>query len=1153
MFTHQKSKEELQKWTFKPYRGVFPSQGSLLNVPSGLDHVSKKGCRSQALSSWASSSLSYIVSAHRGSLSPPQHTSGLTDRTQCSNTMTDVFDLDDVEGSIKSTKIPVYGTTPSEKFMSLIPEKQREAIQMKKLHYIDHMVLNCHMFDRYHTMVLAERVLYHANNLAKYIVDNFKFKLIDANRLIFGMEQPPIADDYIPDAGKMNYPPTNSHAQSKMTSILKYNATADTKQLYISTLANALVLSRWLDSMNLRTEIGQDYTVTIKKIVQINPSTGASVSTYTYYDFRNASKDSEDYNIIESRIKKLGIVHCKHTNPTNIIYMDSHTRQERSSEQPQPKMTAVDLGYTKESLSDFAPVGVAERCPIRYMETSMVPSLFERANGYMTTPTYNSLSEKMEERNQQGSLGAMVKKSIIRDPASALSLIKTLMGEPASAMDVAPLVRMINVINSLSLESAVIDLTPFQFYRNYQKIDHSVHIVNVKRNNIDQMASIAMYLDDFIDYIAGDIELPIMQRLAPQNIDKDWIAIPVTTEILHSRAIVPYTVSFLDSIITDGSINWFFRGVISTIETQSGSEQGMAYTCIPASNTVRIPGVLKFVYVMVDQHGMRNTVEQNTITIAGRDVNIYNRNVNENETTNFNEIFEAYWTAGAYHNILSDYNRAYSHFVKINLLPGVQSLAMSLVAESRLASKQGMLLPPGLPQIPPNKNDYSYQTAVGGGWYLGTSDQFVAAHIDKRSKISAMAGTLDSLLTELDVFGHTFQELLEGYNFSSLSSWLVLPDGEWDLHDDIQTLTTGINARVFLPLTSSHNSKYKVGYTISQSTSLHRLATTLGLYVRDTQHVILYSAPTITAWSHMHSISIQSSMSLALILNNIPLHYWSGTGSFGTDSFSYNQLRTSKNDMLFNILHHSDTLNILSQLNVNTRITDGMELYYNLEVGNIMFFSSVPTHITLLIQWYRKTIEDVYQAESNTIWFLYNRTECSGFQVDQKKPWQRIIAESTIDIARYVPTSFLIGDDKMMLGVWFETIQLLTMRTTSPQTAIHADAYHAYPSTHAPYDIMSPVVDPRRMYVLSTTSQSSDANLLAIAVNNLDWPDPPDVPTSTEVPTPTINTPPEPKNEVQPAASTETAIVRGVVEQTVLPNEGQSRPTLTPLVEDVDV
>lgn len=1151
MIRDKKSQEEAIKWTFKPYRGVFPSQGSLANVPSGLDQVSKKGCRSQSLSSWACCALSYIVTVNRGSDDPPQNknTKRGDENDDCFPTSSAFINDTEKFPGQSATNIPVYGTEPSKRMMSAFSQIQTQMYQMGRLHYIDHMLLSCREWDRYHTMVLPERVMYHCVSLVRYIKkSNGDFNLADIQRLIYGKEvvatDPPSSSPYSDDPISVNYPPRTYDEQVKLFGSDRINKLGkdDTEKHFI--IENAFKLSTWLNKLQMRTEVGQYYGREINHLYLVNMSLGTQIKKIEYFDFRSQTTNSIHVSTLDTRVGNNNIKHCLHRlqTPRESKYDDTNIIQTKHNNNFNPYPP-------KKKWKSYTEVANAGRVPIRYMRTSMVPSYFERENGFVTSPTFNALSEKLEERGQAGSLGALVKRSIIRDPASTLSLIKTLQGEPSSAMDVAPLVRMLNMINSLDLSSVTIDLTPYQFMRHWGSIQSSVQIIN--KNIIEGLPCTSMYLDDFIDYIAGSMQMPLINGLQPNDIDKEWIAIPITTEIAKSRALIPYTLSFLDSKLLDGTINWVFRGFLKTVETEIGDDQGIVYVNIPASNTVRIPGAVKFVYVLVDEHDLKRPDIQNAININGVQIPVYSRTVPNNLTTNFNQIVNWWYRTDNYQLVYSDYMRAYSYFIKTNLLNGVQSLAMAMTAESRLAAKPGMFLYEGEEPNDLERNNYDWSRPVGGGWFLGKNDVYGKTQMVKNGKLHCMAGTLDAMINHLGTIDASVKELVDGYNFTSLSSWLQLPNGFWPTEkSQNQNVDDTIKGVLFSDTTKEEHTL--IGYTIPDSTSLHRLATVLGLYERDREPIILYSCPTITAWSHMHCISIMSSMSIFLVLNNISLHFWSGAGTFRRDSFMYTSMIQIKNECFMNILHHLDTIQTLTDMYMNDWLYLAISLYYGVAVQDRQFLSSVPCHIALFIQWYRKTIEKDYPIESNTIWFLYNGVETAGYGVDQNKPLQKILAHSTSDLTRYIPGSCYVGDIKTLLGVWFESITRMSMTVTNPTSHAHADAFQVYPTTNSPYDVMNTVVDPRKMYILDSTSETSNAAVLSFTVTDLDWPDPPQPPSSGEYKPPAVNLVlPEQTGVLAQRDQMSKVALDAIVKQS--PDEGTLRNPPAPTPSDPDV
>lgn len=1115
--TADKAREELIRWTFKPYRAVFPSQGSLANVPGGLDHISKKGCRQQSLSSWACSSLSYITIMGRGSKDQAQQNVTNNSTRKCDEIDEDPQWEEDITKQAKSVKTLVYGSNPSDRFLSIVDPILKEYYISGRMYYVDHMIMTETTLRRYHTMALAEKILYHIYKLVEYMGKApIGHTIEESLSCIMGKPRSTTVGthEYLDKSDLYNFPPSSIKEQRQRL-IMKKQAEFDDEsdyQMYHRTLENALSLSRWCIKLNLRAPNNFLYTKNIDSIVQFETTNYTAFTTWSLLDFRG---QRDHQTKADTRADKIGNNYClKQFSYSGLQSGSCGSDWGGPRKEYGGTTNKSDATSEKKKIKNFGLMDQVNSIPVRMAKVTSIPSIYERENKCVPSATFNALSEKINDRGQTGSLGALVRRTVIREPASALALIKTLMGEPASALDVAPLVRMCNMMNSLDLTSVNADLTPYQFYRNYVPIDHSIHLA--AKHLAGQLPACFMYLDDFIDYISGSIDMRNITGFLTTSLDKDWIAIPVNSEILESRALIPYVFSFLDSALTDGTVNWVFRGEVETIEPGDDYKQGVIYGTIPASNTFVIPGVRKFVMVLVDQHDMRQPVQEN-YRVEGVDIAIYNRGIpGDFEPTNIMPLRNAYYTTDHYNLVYGDYSRAYSHFMKTNLLSGVQSLAMAMVAEARNAFKPGMYLRPGMTVENPDPNNYDFQSAVGGGWFVSKSEELVATKIanntGRAGRLCGMAGTLDAWEKYCGVLDVPFHRFMSGYNMSSLSSWHLMPNGQWQVRnaDADQMIVPNIPAIVMCD-TKGENNRVTTGYSISQATSLHRLATVLDLYERDDTHVKMYSAPTVTAWSHMHSISIASCMAIYLVTNNISLNMWSGYGFVRLTSFAYEKLRQIKSELFMALVFHCDTLLTLMELLGHQELALDIQLYYRMDPLSTTFWSSTPVHITLFLQWYRKVITRDYDIGSKEIFFIYNGYETLGMQVLQNQPLQRILASVSPDLTRYLPASYYQGDIKCMLGVWFEAIQMLTMALTNPAAATHRDAYQTFPTTCAPIDVLTVTVDPRRMYIVGSDAVGDNAAVLSFVTTDLEWPDPPSVPISGEYKPPsgqTITVPP---------------------------------------------
>lgn len=1103
------------------------SHGCLSGVPSGQDRVSRSGSRTQSLSSWAYTATSYIVAMARGSLDPGPGAQA-SEETSEKSKLIEITTVADVTKEADSYDSVLFGTKMSASTKERLTTQQKRMFKEERLHYIDLMNLSCHALDMYLTMHNGEKIIYHLVLQISQMRMKYSMSLTTLQTMAFGYDTRDVVING--KQSKLLIPPTTMQQQTEQVTKLA-NVLGDEyrypKKVTAgdSALRNPfrqdsellLSLSKMLTLLCLYPPPDSDISKLLSELVLIPKTWDDILRRYEYMNFRNQNNDNKKIiALLKKRVLDVGTWH-KHDSDnitTQVSMLPEHyTMAARSYLRDQEIKNDLNI-------KSYSTVATPSRVPIRYTVVSNVPGTYERANPYVTTPTYTSLAERLMDRSPATTLGPLVRRAMIRDPGSVLALIKTLMGVPASAMDVAPLARMLNQIASMEPDACKYDLTPYQFFRDYRRIDHSIHIVsNVAYS---EMRIVMMYLDDFVDYISGHIPMAVVPGYSPQDIDQEWIAIPITNDMLRSDALVPYVISFLDSRITNGTVNWLMRGEIFSLPTSAqGVRQGVLYNTIPAANLHIIPGVTKFCLVLIDQHsrpdwGMQVEIEQMQVVM-------YNKNAAVVAAQDFSPAWFHFYDTHSLNRVRNSYNKAYRYYTMNNLLPGVQALAMAIAAESYLAQRPGMYIHPVEKITNLNDAGYDYQTPLAGGYWLGSSDNMVPTLHSNGGKTHVLAGSLDALIAMFQANGTDITSAIMGYNGCALSAFHLLSNGVHQLAENPnQQLLNNIPTVILNHVGDGPHMVNVVGYHTTQASSLHRLATSLGLYQRDLTPIEINSVPSILAWTHMHATSIQATTSWFLIKNNIPLHMWCGVDAYANDSFAANIVDSIKREAFIDTVVHNDTLPQLCTIGNDPTIRTNIEDYYSMYTTHHDFWSSTPTHITLLLQWHNKIIQPDYIAEYAYDLFYFNGYEMHGYPIKNDDCVQRVLALTTIDFDRYAPQSIFIGDFKGIHGQWLETVQYLTMSTTAPNIFAHRDTLQFLPSVYTPFDITIQLIDTRRQYIRNTWSLGMSADIMKPKVTGLMWPDPPPA-LAGNFESPALTIPSDTTAEDQPVTATPTA------------------------------
>lgn len=764
----------------------------------------------------------------------------------------------------------------------------------------------------------------------------------------------------------------------------------------------------------------------------------------------------------------------------NSIKRDSDTGDDKSHSIPTIKRPLTDL--------------LVDHIPMRSVAVSTYPLLYEQQQNIPYSPIYGSMSERLSDPTQSGTLGAIVRSANIRDATSFMSLVKALRTNPGSIMDIAPLMRLALLSSALDWDTAASDLTGLQFVRNAFETETIIEIQQKPREYFPNSQVIAMPLDTYIAYMSNGIFLPanVNEGFKPSRVDTTWTAIPMRSALVGQNHIREYIMAFLHSDLTNGSVNWIGKNVY--VDTQTGNpmeptdvsiDQVTHTLRIPASNSVLIPAPKSAVIVLTDVTSANATTE---IDIGGVMVHVWTGNA-----PMIPGDFAALWRAWFVQqniqqirqNLVNAYNEISSRLATLN----TASIALSLTADIITAARPGVAVQShaGQPQ-----SDYDLDTAVSGG--IGFLPNSAQQNFNWVTLPLTYGSQLKGRFNRADIWGAASNHrqikmsTINGFNQASLSSHHLTPSGYCTVEEigaadnPIEVLTAMINPDSYMQAPS---------YQVTTASSIMRVATYVGLIDTHPDSLQFRSAGGLPAWLVMLSVAQSANTALFLATNNMTTAQWSGQYTAADDMHGTAYVAQAKSAIFSEYIIHNMIFRQSTYAGWEYYLADDIRAFYQTDFDSINWWSAsfVPVHLTL--QWANKLGLADFPSIPEVTWFQANGTSMRALPIEEKTSMTKISMTSTIDFSRYNTRIIYCDEIIQLLWCWVDMYSSLSLIQSGSHCKTKTEFLESATTTITPKRVNLPYVDPARVFVINSTSMNKSATVENINVNNIQYPDPP--------------------------------------------------------------
>lgn len=716
----------------------------------------------------------------------------------------------------------------------------------------------------------------------------------------------------------------------------------------------------------------------------------------------------------------------------------------------------------------------SDTIPVRVFSTSCYPTLAEQVTNPERSPLYSSLAARITDPNATGALGSILKSAAVRDAASLLTLVRSLNTNPASYLEVAPLLRSICMITSLNLHCYDSDLTEAQFVREITVNSTAIQIVpRVNRNFTSSI--IAMPLDTFISFMSGKFYPMMPQPFTAIQVDQDWTAIPVRARQVNQHSIIPYIVSFLTSSFWNGTVNIYKNVSYSDTENDQHTVDGRCLS-IPAINSTYIPGVKNAILVLVDETSIDAKPH---ILIQGQQIPIYRGQDNAVQPVNFYNMWTAWYIQDNWRTIQTGTMLAINEICLRLATSNTCSIVKSLAADIYAAARPGMYVPHT------NKrpsDDYDITDVVFGGY------TFIDSEVPQVRRFSKKSSLLVSGIPPSSVDDSTlWRERMVGYNFASYSALHLPPSGVVRIHveADANNNNGSVQWETDVPLGMTTQ------YNITTCSSLTRLAIYVGLIHTHTDSLLFDTLDALPAWIHMLSAAHLANTSLFLTTNNMNLRDWAGYSTTFDDIHLVTIMRRIKDTLFTNMVRHIQVEDEVTSW--NNWDADQIRQFYGIDPfddENWGTHSPIPVHFA--IQWAEKL--KLYK-ETSVPSTVITRLGTDNIRVIPMKPdigFGKLDISATIDFERSRPVTIRANNAGTRYhGMWVDNYSHLTLKQSRAHAATERSFVASSVPLHSPVNINLPYVDDDNLYVYGSVMESADASRNAIRTTSISWPDPP--------------------------------------------------------------
>jgi hypothetical protein len=618
------------------------------------------------------------------------------------------------------------------------------------------------------------------------------------------------------------------------------------------------------------------------------------------------------------------------------------------------------FGIKTTSVSKFSSyqghLDCADTVPVRSVTRSysMLPSDIDVDRPLPTTNVYSQFMTKITKDMPDDAFRSMISRPAITDADVRIWLAHTLSkSKYGSYMDVVPQLTAMLMLYSLTKDRHFIDPIVFRTIRNKSVKAYDRGVV-ISRRDLDEYPSlyvVTSHLTYFVKYMARVV--PTASEYDPNLLDMDWVAIPVTAELLaNPTKLGAYVVSHMSSEYWNGTVTWYRKSAYQATDKQVPDNTyirdrvviGNEYF-MPSSNSVYIAGVRKVWLVVMP-----------SVADASPSLAMFGTNIPRSPGTNgklvyrdIKESWQKYWEGSDTTSIpakITDFFWALGIMMHSTTTPDSTRRALGLATELSNVSYPGVRLTTGGATVP---------LLMGGAWTYGGTKVFKNKYdskdwadgelpvknrdVDRRQR---MAGFSYSSVSPSIQHAASYCELGQNLFLSRYYSNDGQEDGEtWTVDKISQRWATVI------PTSDTPQ------YVANQATSICRLAVAAGfLETGGGAEYSFTNSYAVQQFLTHNGSAMFGNMAAMMIDNDIQPWFWLGYGY--NDYPQYFDAYSKLFKGLFHSTIYPKNIQNLDLVNPEYDWASALSYYNTNPFDSEVWMQSIPVPICNYLQWTMK-------------------------------------------------------------------------------------------------------------------------------------------------------------------------------------------------------
>ncbi|UPT53760.1 MAG: hypothetical protein 1 [Bactrocera zonata toti-like virus] len=763
--------------------------------------------------------------------------------------------------------------------------------------------------------------------------------------------------------------------------------------------------------------------------------------------------------------------HLKAAYPT-INLMASKFESIRTGSESRTSITrSLSSGPTSSSAPSEDPIGydgAAYTLPVRSVDVSSNPTSYEPDPSTSHSAMLLQFKARLSDTTQVGTLGSLVHGTNIRDGPATLSLAKGCLRNGGTVLEVAAPMRLACMAASIDIPSAQTDSTLYRFLRGLKEVQWTsttIKWVPPARTDI-----IAMTRDVYVAFLSQEATMNVAAGFEATKADITWTAVPVRSEILGKRALIPYIGCFLDSGYWAGSVNHLYSARQSFC-TQGLNDTDILFRVMPSANSVYIPGLTKVILVLTD---LQSNVTLSSVKVGPIDVPVWRQQAIAN-IPQFSTAWATFWSTENL-NIQADIAGAEMELSQRICVGCSSNLGKTMAANVYSAQTPGIM-------IQNKKTSAGTSETAFGAWKFNGRDMTIDH--EPLAHGTSIKCTMANLSNPVEWGSQHIARWISGFNMATLTS---LHQGQTALVDVDQT-SSDTDECPIITWSGKRPIYVRSSIRIPSQDSRTRVCTYIGLYVTHAGTSGFSGNGGFTAWIHMLSQSLAFNCAHMLVTNNIQTNVWAGYSSEGDDN-----LRDSEIQALYAHIFSGSILYtpLVSLYDSWTWDPLCIAEYYTIDITDPDWFTYSPVSYPHLRQWQDK-IQGTQVGSNTTEKYanLYGQTT-RVVPLDNSLLAKKMDVACTIDWEGYrtiiVNKSIGFG---YTYGEWVEQEQYITLACSGADVRSNPSHLCSRAITITQSKSGLGYVDDDTIYVVNSIHMGGIREFNLMRTSPLAFPDPP--------------------------------------------------------------